>query len=49
MHGLAVLGESRLSATEWRFALTSFEAKVALIWLLEWRSANGIRKGGFAI
>ena len=25
----------RLSASEWRFALTSFAAKVALFWLLE--------------
>ena len=25
----------RLSASEWRFALTSFAVKVALFWLLE--------------
>jgi hypothetical protein len=32
---VVVLGESRLSAAEWLFALTSFAAKAALIWLLE--------------
>ena len=31
----AVLFKLRLSASEWRFALTSFAAKVALFWLLE--------------
>ncbi|WP_226397692.1 MULTISPECIES: hypothetical protein [unclassified Synechococcus] len=35
MHGFVVLGESRLSAAEWRFALTSFTAKVAVFWLIE--------------
>ena len=32
---VGVLGESRLSTAEWLFALTSFAAKVAFIWLLE--------------
>ena len=31
----AVPFKLRLSASEWRFALTSFAAKVALFWLLE--------------
>ena len=31
----AVPFKLRLSASEWRFALTSFAVKVALFWLLE--------------
>ena len=31
----ALLFKLRLSASEWRFALTSFAVKVAMFWLLE--------------
>ena len=45
----AVPFKLRLSASEWRFALTSFAVKVALFWLLELAFCKWALNGRFAI